>query len=110
MNEFDPQQFLTSIMTRPGMYLGRKSLQLFDAFLNGMSLVYNNREFNEQWRGFDNFILKKFGYRHGTAGWCRVISFFHGPEAEGFDKFVELWNEYQQERQKELEKPKRKKR
>lgn len=97
MNEL--LEILEEIKKRPQLYLGRKSLELLNAFISGFYVCqcrYQNRHLNitEYYlSGFQTFIEQKYNL-DTTHSWSSLIRFFCSSDEEAFDKFYVLLNEY----------------
>lgn len=85
---------LMDIKKRPGVYLGQKSLTLLDAFLGGY--IFRLREEGNpdaELRDFQNYIANRFNIR-STHSWAHIIRFYSSSEADAFDRFYELLNDF----------------
>lgn len=89
---------LDAIRERPGMYIGRKSLRDFNAWLNGYT--YARLEAGSaplpdeaQFEGFDAFVCDKYDW-HDVGGWAAKIAYYHRDDANALDEFFRLVDEY----------------
>ncbi|MCD1258180.1 hypothetical protein B5M42_004915 [Paenibacillus athensensis] len=87
---------LQQIKQKPALYLGKKSLPLLQAYLNGY-VAYHNDTNNEE----DYFFLPELRdyiiqhYNIDTShGWPELITFFSSNDNEAFDKFYELLDDF----------------
>jgi hypothetical protein len=94
-------QVLDRIRWRPGMWLGKTSITLMDAFINGFFMACNggtkeeppfygvHGDFN-----FNDFIGKFYG-KHTTPGWKNLILWANNDdEVVALEKFFELLDEF----------------
>lgn len=86
-----------SMVTAYPMYIGGPSLERLDAFLAGY--LYRNEKADDHCLdGFSEFVAQKYEVDSGQE-WASIIQSFSSSEQEAFDKFKELFEEYQQVRQ-----------
>ncbi|APW59086.1 hypothetical protein [Paludisphaera borealis] len=92
---------LESVRERPGIYLGHKSLQRFDSWLHGyrharwglgIAQTSEEQEFDE----FDAFVQRKYDWRD-VGGWAAKIAYYHCDDADAFDEFFKLLDEFREE-------------
>ena len=93
---------LMDIRKRPGVYLGQKSLTLLHSFLGGYIVRlaeegYTDVDLND----FQNYIANRFNIQSAHS-WAHIIRFYSGSEAEAFDRFYELLDEYLSENSEEI--------
>ena len=103
--------WLRSIRERPGMWLGEKSLFALVHFWHGYTFgrsVEIDEHSNEPrisdravthfgqhfMDGFEQFAYSHFGCKRTTQGWWRLIAKNCGTDAQAFDKFFELLDEF----------------
>ncbi|WP_445629556.1 hypothetical protein [Nostoc sp. DSM 114167] len=94
------EDFLKKVRSRPGLYLGRKSLTALQALLLGykQAVVEHNIPEVEQLNcdledKFDEWLRKN--YHMGNAiGWYLFIINETESEVEAFHRFFELWDEF----------------
>jgi hypothetical protein len=96
-----PQTFyglLEAIRKRPGMYLGRKSLAMFKAWLDGynyarceLRAIHTAEE--AEFEAFDEFVCEKYDWRD-TGGWAAKIAYYHRDDADALDEFFRLLDEF----------------
>src|SRR5262249_20246834 len=90
---------IAMIRPSPSMYLGCYSLIRLRAFLDGcffMVVTFGiDCEVPPDFRGFDDWVAQKFGWRESTAGWCGIIlQECDGDDSAALDCFFELLDEY----------------
>jgi hypothetical protein len=93
---------LDSIRERPGMYIGRKSLRDFYAWLGGyrfarMQAGLARSTDEDEFEGFDAFVCEKYRW-HDVGGWAAKIAYFHRDDAEALDEFFKLLDEFRASR------------
>lgn len=83
---------------RPEMYLGSKSIQILNAFLNGWDVGRKSKiSDGEILSGFQPWIENKFTSKT-THHWSEIILYYNScVDYKAFDDFIKLWNEYLQE-------------
>lgn len=88
---------IENLKKRPAMYLGKASITLLEAFLNGYGVFNEQIDYGQpSFDGFNDFVGKFYG-KHTTAGWKNLILADHyGNEEEALDRFFVLLDEYQQ--------------
>lgn len=93
---------LMDIRKRPGVYLGQKSLTLLSFTLGGYLLRMNHEGIPclDEMSGFQEFVGKR--YDNFTHRWDMIIRFYSASEAEAFDRFYELFDEYLSENSEEI--------
>ncbi len=85
---------LMDIRKRPGVYLGQKSLTLLHSFLGGYIVRLAEEGYTDVYlRGFQNYISNRFNIQSAHS-WAHIIRFYSASEAEAFDRFYELLDEY----------------
>ena len=89
------EKLLVELKYRPGVYIGKKSLERLSAFINGYMYCYykHNGGPSDYLPGFQDYIEKKYGIQ-STHGWSEIIRFFSTTEEEAFDSFFNLVNEF----------------
>ncbi len=88
---------LELLRKRPGMYLGKASITLLDAFLNGYGTFHEQIDYgNPPFYNFNDFVGKFYG-KYTTAGWKNLIlSDHYGNEQEALDRFFVLLDEFKE--------------
>ncbi|OMF02653.1 hypothetical protein BK127_37060 [Paenibacillus sp. FSL H7-0331] len=81
------------------MYLGRPSVFLLQAYMNGYVDYYN--EVNEEQNyfflpQFQEYIQKRFKIE-STHSWAQIISFYSSSDEEAFNAFYRLLDEFIEE-------------
>lgn len=90
-------EVLKNVRECPKLYLGRKSLELLNAFISGYIVCQNKLSKNsaDYLSGFQEFIEKKYGLET-THSWSSLIRFFASSDEEAFDEFYILLDKYLQ--------------
>ena len=89
---------LEAIRERPAMYIGRKSLRDFKAWLDGywcarMQAGVPPLADEDEFEGFDSFVCDKFRW-HDTGGWAAKIAYYERDDASALDEFFKLLDEF----------------
>jgi hypothetical protein len=89
---------LDAIRERPGWYVGRKSLCHLYTWLCGLRFARWQLKApplpgEGEFAGFDWFLCEKYR-RHDTVGWAAKIAYYHQDDADAFDEFFRLLDEY----------------
>lgn len=95
MRDDELQALLSKIRARPALFLGKDSISLLAAFLDGF---FHGRGGQGQFDsdvfvGFQEFIRTRFNMS-SSHRWNDVILFFETDEARAFWRFFELFDEY----------------
>ncbi len=81
---------------RPAMYLGRRSISCLRSFLDGWLLGKPDSDSDlEILESFQAWIVSKYGVR-GNQSWDRIILFYSQDEADGLDRFFDLFERFQE--------------
>ncbi len=90
------------ILERPAMYVGKTSIPLISAFLDGYHFArWENKEDvkDELYDGFNEWVAKRFNIK--TAhNWSSIITFMGQSEIASYELTKELWAEYRKLKQK----------
>lgn len=90
------------ILERPAMYVGKTSVPLIFAFLNGYNFAkWENKEDvkDNLYEGFNGWVAKRFNIK--TAhNWSDIVTFMGQSEMGAFELTKELWFEYKKSKQK----------
>jgi len=93
---------IQTIKERPGLYIGKKSLILLHAYMNGY--MDRQRELEGQGEGFNfefqEYIQKRYNIT-SSHHWSSIITFFCTTDAEAFDRFYELLDEFNAKQDKQ---------
>lgn len=90
---------LKKLHERPGVYIGKKSLERLTMFISGYLQCMHERDSNDPdfLPGFQKFVEvyynltdNPFVFRH----WSEIISFFNETEEESFETFYKLLNDF----------------
>jgi hypothetical protein len=97
------ESLLEIVRSRPGLYLGRKSLSALWSLLLGyeMAVIEHNIPESEQFnrkleKDFNNWLRKKYSMGSAICWYIFVINETKS-EAKAFDKLFEFWDEFRQE-------------
>lgn len=87
-------KLLMDIRKRPGVYLGQKSLTLLSFTLSGYLLRMEHEGISDMhdMSGFQVFVEKRYGI--SDHNWADIILFYSADEAQAFDRFYELLDEF----------------
>ncbi|MBL7690722.1 MAG: hypothetical protein JNM41_03950 [Flavipsychrobacter sp.] len=88
-------EFLEYIRTKPGLFLGRKSITALHDFIHGYQTVCWLKDVPEKlipdFGEFHDFVNNYYLHGSSTAGWKNVIlSVHYGREEDAFDDFFRL--------------------
>jgi len=97
-------ELLDKILERPALYLGRESVVLAKAFIDGYEFAGHNATNanggDPLYSGFQDWVAKRF--RVETAhNWASIIAFMGLSESGAFALLKELWEEYKAEMEDE---------
>ena len=90
---------LQKLHDRPGVYIGRKSLERLTTFISGYIQCLYDIEGScpDFLPGFQKYIEARYGLKDNIfifRHWSEIISFFNATEDEAFDEFYELLKQY----------------
>lgn len=94
-----PTDLLNKILERPALYVGRESVVLVKAFIDGYELAhYEVGDSNSDilCLGFQNWVAKRF-HIETAHDWASIISFMGISEEAAFSLLRQLWKKYQAE-------------
>ena len=84
---------LQKIKLNPYIYLGKKSLALLYAFINGYKSYEEEQSdiipIPDCLDGFQSYVQKKYNI-YTDHNWARIIDFFSNDDADAFDCFYQL--------------------
>ncbi len=107
-------ELLDVIQPSPAMYLGKYSLSLLKAYLDGISMATEILEKPFDWRGFHNFnrvwdhqkydfqrfVSEYFNENFGATGWSNfILSKVGGDEEKALEYFFALLEEFKLEKE-----------
>lgn len=97
---------LSEMRERPGMYLGKKSLELLDAYINGyLDHQYElESNFRSDFLDFGPFVRRYFNVEE-EFHWLRIIAYHSSSDETAIDLFYELLDKFLIEKQ-DIEKTK----
>ncbi|MHC0063625.1 hypothetical protein ACWATR_11950 [Nostoc sp. UIC 10890] len=92
---------LAMIRTRPGMYLGQRSLTALRSFIDGYFFAIGQNgilieEENPPFSQFHDWVARYYKWNESTAGWKNIILREVGDEAKACDVFFELLELFKQ--------------
>ncbi|QMS88997.1 hypothetical protein HUN01_15815 [Nostoc edaphicum CCNP1411] len=92
---------LAMIRTRPGMYLGQRSLTALRSFIDGYFFAIGQNgilieEENPPFSQLNNWVARYYKRYGSTAGWKNIILREVGDEAKACDVFFELLELFKQ--------------
>lgn len=90
-------ELLDNIRKKPGLYLGKKSLHLLRAYMNGYLLgkaeAIGDGE-GDIFLDFQSYIEDKFSMSQTPYGWVEIISSAYSSDEEAFDEFFKFYNDF----------------
>lgn len=94
---------LDVIRERPGMYLGRKSVELLQVLLLGIKLGRAQVGLpplpdHDEWHRFDDFVCDKYRW-HDVGGWAAKIAYYYRDDARALEEFFKLVDEFRAAKQ-----------
>jgi hypothetical protein len=98
------EKLLKEIKLRPAMYLGRNSISLLAAFINGwcsrdLENVYDYYLIKD----FQKWIEKKYKIRSNHS-WSSIILFYSSDENDALNNFFILFEEFLKKESKKIKK------
>jgi len=95
---------LNEIRQRPGMYLGKKSLILLAAYINGYVCreCELNNNFESRFSDFNEYVKRRFNIESGQD-WLKIILFNSSTEEDAVDLFYKLLDEFFIEKAKSID-------
>ena len=86
--------FIEKTRSKPALYLGKKSLTAYRAFIDGwMFDKWDNINDASLLRDFQTRIQERYNIRT-SHHWSDIILFHSLNDQEAFDHFCELWDEF----------------
>ena len=91
------RKLLANIKRRPGMYIGKMSLEFLQNFFNGYNcaakLHFNDKKHHILPEGFNDFVaVKLLGHNKTVLNYCSLIYETEGDEDKAVNMFFELLN------------------
>ena len=88
---------LEAVRKRPGMYIGKMSLEFLQNFFNGYNcaakLHFNDEKHHILPEGFNDFVaVKLLGHNKTVLNYCSLIYETEGDEDKAVNMFFELLN------------------
>ena len=96
-------EMLEKLRLQRGAMLEGKSTQILNAFLLGFALAARKKEDPEPGaflERFNHWVRKRFRWESGTQGWAKIIAFHSADEADQWNKFWELYDEFMEKANK----------
>jgi hypothetical protein len=97
-------EILGKIKARPGLYIGRSSVSDLFMFLVGYKTarrelgIEPTQEEVKFYQEFHQFVEKKYNL-HTSNAWAKIIMLYSPDEKQGFERFFQLLEEFQQQHQ-----------
>lgn len=92
---------LDVIRKKPGMYIGEPSINRLDAFLAGHAVALGRVKLTlrgeEGFHRFHDWVARRLGFGESTSGWCNMIRDKSTSEADAFQQFFILLDEFRKE-------------
>ena len=98
-------EVLESLRLRPGMYIGRPSVQNLHMWLQGVICGINfnkDFDFDIDLFEFDKFVQDQYDW-HDTGGWAGKISYYHRNDNESLEEFFKLYDKFREEKMENRE-------
>jgi hypothetical protein len=89
-------ELLEKIIDRPALYVGKASVPLARAFIDGFDFGIGDdvsRTNDDLYSGFTDWVANRFGIK-SSHGWSEIITFMGHSESGAFELLKELWSEY----------------
>lgn len=91
-------ELFETILERPALYVGKPSIPLIHAFVDGytFALSESNPNFKDSlYAGFNAWVAKRFNIR--TAhNWASIVVFMGSSEIGAYELTKELWAKYKE--------------
>ena len=91
-------ELLELMRDKPAMYLGRKALHDLSSWLQGfcyaIKISNNDFDMDVDFVSFDKYVQNKYEW-HDVGGWSYKIRYRYRDEANAFDEFFRLYDEFQ---------------
>ncbi len=92
---------LEAIHKRPGMYIAIPSINRLHAFLVGYTAGLGRVRFavrdEEDFHKFHDWVAHRLGFGGSASGWCNMIREKSANEADAFNRFYVLLDEFRRE-------------
>lgn len=90
-------ELLLEIRHRPEIYIGKRSLTELVSFMDGFQYAFyvinDKQKYINFFSGFRRWVSKRYGIT-STQHWSKIICFYSIDEADAFNNFYELLDEY----------------
>lgn len=92
-------ELLELMRDKPAMFLGRKSLYDLSSWIEGFcfAIKISNKnvfDMDVDFVSFDKYVQNKYEW-HDVGGWSYKIRYRYRDEANAFDEFYRLYDEFQ---------------
>ena len=92
---------LDRIRKRPGMYIAEPSINRLHAFLVGYTAGLGRVRFALRdevgFHRFHDWVARRLGFGGSASGWCNMIRSKSASEADAFERFFALLDEFRKE-------------
>ena len=92
---------LDVVCKRPGMYITEPSINRLHAFLVGYTAGLSRVGFalrdEDDFHRFHDWVARRLGFGGSTSGWCNMIRDKSASEADAFQRFFVLLEEFRKE-------------
>lgn len=91
-------ELLQKIKQRPSLYLGQRSLNHLQVFLDGYTFARRQlgvplTEEEEEFESFQEWVEERFNQRD-TQSWVKIILFYSEDESDALDRFFGLFEDF----------------
>ena len=87
-------ELINNLKSRPGMYLGERSIDNLRSFLEGWMIARSpNRGDSEFMMGFQKWIQNRYDI-HTSQSWASIIAFYTPDRIAALDAALDLLTEY----------------
>jgi len=94
-------EWLEMIRPKPGLYLGKRSIERLDMLLAGigfgLGMVGLSLRDAHDFHRFHDWVAKRLGFYESTSGWCNMIREKSASDEEALNQFFVLLNEFRKE-------------
>ncbi len=103
MQELDESIYgaLDAIRKKPGLYIAEPSINRLHAFLVGYGAGLGRVGFVlrdvDSFHRFHDWVANRLGFGESTSGWCNMIRDKSTSEADAFNRFFVLLDEFRRE-------------
>jgi hypothetical protein len=98
MSEESIYDILNAIRKKPGIYIATPSINRLDAFIVGYTAGLGRAGVGlrdkDHFHRFHDWIAQRLGFGGSASGWCNMIRERSTSEADAFDRFYLLLDEF----------------